>query len=191
MALQVPVSGGQAGATWGNHAGSPLQADFRLPAIENVTAEVPPAPDTHVAESSATAGSPPSTQAEPVPEDGIVGIARRYFKSSEVDKRAEPIEVSPLLYPEAAYRRRLAGKVIVRIYVNEAGTIDAMDVLEASPPGVFEQAAVDALLATRFKPAELLGRPVKNVKTIEIGFDPGKDGEPPMPPPTSPAAAGN
>lgn len=179
---------GRQGAVWAGHAGEPLQADIRSPAIESVQA-APPAPDALVA-ADMIANRPPASEGASAPEDGL-GIAPRYFKSSEVDKRAEPIEVSPLLYPEAAYRRRIAGKVVVRIYVNEAGKIDAIDVLEATPPGVFEQAAVDALLNTRFTPAELLGRPVRNVKTIEIGFDPGRDGQPPIPLPPTPSAAGN
>lgn len=187
LALQIPVSGRQ-GTVWAVHAGNPLQAEFRSPAIESVQT-APPAPDALVV-ANTVAEKPPSMEGVSAPEEGI-GVASRYFKSSEVDRRAEPIDISPLLYPETAYRRRLPGKVVVRIYVSETGNIDTIDVLEAVPPGVFEQAAVDALLATRFRPAELLGRPVKNVKTIEIGFDPGKDGEPPTPLPPAPSAAEN
>lgn len=102
-------------------------------------------------------------------------IPDHYFSSAEVDQKAEPIEVAPLIYPEDAYLRRIPGKVTLRLYLNETGAIDGVDILAADPPGMFDQAAVDAVLATRFRPALLLARPVKNVKTIEIRFDPLRD----------------
>ena len=103
-------------------------------------------------------------------------VPDRYFASSEVDRKAEPIEIAPLVYPEDAYLRRLNGKVTLRLFINEAGSIDSIDILAADPPGLFDQAAIDAVLATRFRPALLLTRPVKSVKTIEIRFDPLFDG---------------
>lgn len=96
----------------------------------------------------------------------------RYFSSSEVDRKAEALEVAPLIYPEEAYLRRLHGKLTLRLYINETGAIDSIDILASDPPGMFDQAALDAVLATRFRPALLLGRPVKNIKTIEIELDP-------------------
>lgn len=99
-------------------------------------------------------------------------VPNRYFLSAEVDQKAEPIAVAPLIYPEDAYLRRISGSVTLRVYLNETGAIDGVDILAADPPGMFDQAALDAVLATRFRPALLLARPVKNVKTIEIRFDP-------------------
>lgn len=118
--------------------------------------------------------SPPAAQEQFLPQVGIPGPTH-YFKSAEVDKRAEPLEVAPLVYPEGAFLRRIEGRVLLRVFVNELGGIDAIDVVEAEPAGLFEQAAVDAVLNTRFAPAELFGRPVKNVKTLEIRFDPTSD----------------
>lgn len=137
---------------------------------------------------------PPPRDLPPSTGDGG-GSAARYFKSSEVDRRAEPIAMPELLYPDAAFRQGIAGRVVLRIYVNETGGIDAIDVVESEPAGVFEQAAVNAVLETRFTPAELFGRPVKNVKTIEIRLDPGAEVPPAAAPssarPPVPAAAGN
>ena len=109
------------------------------------------------------------------PTDRGIPFPTHYFSASEVDSRAEPIEVLPLVYPEGPYMRRVPGKVKLRVFINELGAIDAVDVLEADPPQTFEQAALDALLNTRFKPARLLGQPVKSVKTLEIRFDPFQD----------------
>jgi hypothetical protein len=45
-------------------------------------------------------------------------------------------------------------------------------VLEATPPGVFEEAALTATQALQFRPARKYGRNVKSQKTIEVTFDP-------------------
>lgn len=111
----------------------------------------------------------------PDPPPIALHVPDRYFSSSEVDQKAEPIEVAPLIYPEDAYLRRLPGNVTLRLYINEAGSVDSIDILAADPSGIFEQAAVDAVLATRFRPAQLLTRPVKNVKIVEVRFDPLHD----------------
>lgn len=102
-------------------------------------------------------------------------VPDRYFSSAEVDQKAEPIAVAPLIYPEEAYLRRIHGRVTLRVFLDETGAIDGIDVLAADPAGIFEQAAIDAVLATRFSPALLFARPVKNVKTVEIKFDPLND----------------
>ena len=118
--------------------------------------------------------APPVVAPSPMPAQPSIAllVPDRYFASSEVDRKAEPIEIAPLIYPEEAYLRRLHGKVTLRLFINETGSIDSIDILAADPPGMFDQAAIDAVLATRFRPALLLARPVKNVKTIEIRFDP-------------------
>jgi protein TonB len=127
----------------------------------------PPAPDQTVA---ADAPGPMPKQ----PSLALL-VPDRYFASAEVDQKAEPIDVAPLIYPEEAYLRRIPGRVTLRVFLDETGAIDGIDVLAAEPPGMFEQAAVDAVLATRFSPALLFSRPVKNVKTVEIKFDPLND----------------
>lgn len=114
----------------------------------------------------------PETDATPAPPRLGVPIGMHYFKSSEVDKRAEPATLAPLVYPEAAFAQQIPGKVVLAVYINESGTIDGIDVVSATPPGIFEQAAIDAVINSRFTPAQLFGRPVKNVKTIEITFNP-------------------
>lgn len=101
----------------------------------------------------------------------------RYYFSSEVDVRAEPLQMQPLIYPGQAYQMRLYGKVKLRVYINEQGTVDSADVVEATPPGVFEVAALQALLSSNFSPAEKNGRKVKNQKLIEINFDPYETGD--------------
>lgn len=116
----------------------------------------------------------PREQPLPPPQSGVP-VPVHYYESAEVDVRAEPIAIEPLTYPEDAYLRRIPGIVKVRIFINETGDIDAADILSAEPPELFERAALDALLQTRFKPAQILGVAVKSVKIVVVNFDPFVD----------------
>jgi TonB family protein len=95
-----------------------------------------------------------------------------YYTSQQVDVRAEPINEVDLIYPKLAYQKRIAGKVQLRLFINEHGAIDEIALVHGTPPGTFEEAAVTATLALHFKPAILNGRNVKSQKTIEVVFDP-------------------
>lgn len=97
---------------------------------------------------------------------------KRYWSSSEVDERAVPVELAALLYPESAYVNRLRGNVRLRIYISVDGQVEKADVVDASPKGHFEQAAIEAVQRTRFSPARKGGRPVPSEKLIEVEFDP-------------------
>jgi periplasmic protein TonB len=96
----------------------------------------------------------------------------KYYTARELDVRAQQINDVHLLYPKRAYEMRLRGKVRLRIFINEQGAIDMISVLEAAPPGVFEEAALDATRALQFSPAVKNGRNVKSQKTIDVVFDP-------------------
>ncbi|KAA5801068.1 energy transducer TonB [Alkalicaulis satelles] len=53
-------------------------------------------------------------------------------------------------YPRAAQRRNLEGHVTVRYTVNEDGEVSDVEVVEATPAGVFERAVMRALEAWRY-----------------------------------------
>lgn len=125
------------------------------------------------------------TEAAPQPSEGVktgrtAPPARalrgpapaKYFRSDELDERATPIEVAPLVYPEQAYINRIPGTVRMRIYISSDGRVDRAEIIAASPPNHFERAAIDAVQRTRFHPARKGGRPVPSQKLIEVEFDP-------------------
>lgn len=97
---------------------------------------------------------------------------KRYLLSSEVDVRAMPVNMPVLVYPEKAQQMRIDGLVKLKVFIGANGRIDAVDIVDTRPPGVFEEAALNALLATSFTPARKNGRDVKSQKLIEIKFDP-------------------
>lgn len=132
-----------------------------------------------IPQASNSSGEAPATI--PVPPPPILPafpLPNHYYRAGEIDEKAEPVDIPPLVYPEEAYLRRIEGTVVLRVFINASGTIDSVDLLSATPPGLFEQSALDAVLATRFRPARLFGRPVNSQKTLEIRFDPAVDREP-------------
>ena len=113
-----------------------------------------------------------TTQSNPLALLPVIKAEEDYLRPSEVDVRAQPVHMPALVYPEKAQRMRIGGLVRLRVYLNESGKIDRVNVVAANPPGVFEEAALRALLATSFAPAQKNGHAVKSQKLIEINFDP-------------------
>jgi len=115
-----------------------------------------------------------SRETAPDPHTGAdLGLATdRYYLSSEVDVRAEPIGETNLIYPQIAFQQRLPGKVTVSILINQRGGVDDVAIAKAEPPGVFEESALNAVRALKFSPALRGGRAVKSKKLVEVNFDP-------------------
>lgn len=125
---------------------------------------------------------------KPVPNRGLFLDA--YFSQNDVEIRAEPINEVYLYYPPIAYQRRLSGVVQFKLYIDASGKIDRIEMLDASPAGLFEEAAWDAVRKLRFRPASKNGKPVKSQKTIDVVFDPNDDFLAPSRSAPNPSAAG-
>lgn len=137
--------------------------------------EIAPVASPQVApELPAEVSAPPAAaEADPAPSTLVTPPEQdRYLLNAEVDVRARPIYLEPLIYPEQAFRSKIGGRLKLRVYINAAGGIDAVDVLESDPPGVFEAAALKALLASKFLPAMIAGKNVRSQKLLEIDLDP-------------------
>ena len=99
-------------------------------------------------------------------------MPKPYLTAKEVDERAVPLEMAPLIYPKTAYINRLRGTVRVRVYISAAGSVDRAEVVDAIPKGHFEEAAIEAVQRTTFTAARKAGRPVPSQKLVEVEFDP-------------------
>jgi TonB family protein len=68
---------------------------------------------------------------------------------------------------EAASTGRLEGAVLLEFTIAADGTTKDIVVIESSPPGVFDEAAVSALARWRYKPKIENGQPVerRGIKT--------------------------
>jgi TonB family protein len=80
--------------------------------------------------------------------------------------------VAPV-YPRAALEDNVSGEVRVRITVDAEGKVADTVILESTPAGVFDGAALAAVRRWRFKPAEVDGRPVESSSIQSLLFRPG------------------
>jgi TonB family protein len=74
-------------------------------------------------------------------------------------------------YPETARRARIAGGVILEIVIEADGQVSGTRVLKPLPYGI-TNAAVAAVRAWRYKPAENHGQRVRSVQTVSVIFTP-------------------
>jgi TonB family protein len=117
----------------------------------------------------------------------------RYLASSELDERAAPLELAPLVYPEKAYLNRIPGTVRVRVFISRAGAVDRAEIVAASPAGHFEAAALEAVRRSRFSAGRKDGQAVPSQKVIEVSFEPygaAPEGEQPKKPSLASRLAG-
>ncbi|KFZ30467.1 hypothetical protein IDSA_10420 [Pseudidiomarina salinarum] len=85
-----------------------------------------------------------------------------------------PIVKVQAVYPRRAMQRGIEGYVVVEFTVTRSGTVRDPRVVEAEPEGIFNQAAMDAVLKFKYKPRVIDGEPVevegvRNRMTFEMG----------------------
>jgi len=180
LALALAVS---AGAHFAVLASAPLAPGLGAAALfagRPLTARLVSAPETllppaelpvwqpQVAPASVSAASP----AEPQAQASRLPSAEIYFRGSEVDERAAPLNEVNLAYPDAALAKGQSGVVTLRLKIDHQGVLRDAAIVDAQPAGVFEKAAMDAVLELKFRPAMRNGVPVGSVKTIEVPFQP-------------------
>ena len=91
-----------------------------------------------------------------------------------VEEMPEPIGglssiQSKIVYPEIARRAGVDGKVFVLAFVDESGNVTNAEIVKGIGSGC-DEAALDAVLQTKFKPGIQRGKPVKVKITIPIVF---------------------
>lgn len=87
-----------------------------------------------------------------------------------VDRMPAAVRRVKPVYPMAARRRGLNGRVVLRLYVDEHGGVREVRVQSAEPAGMFEAQAVAAARRWRFTPAMAHGEPVGMWMTLPVRF---------------------
>lgn len=77
-----------------------------------------------------------------------------------------PLVKVPPMYPRKALRSGVEGYVVVAFTVTADGRVTHPRVIKAKPKGVFEQAAINAVLGFKYRPRTVNGKPmaVNNVQ---------------------------
>lgn len=73
-------------------------------------------------------------------------------------------------YPPEAKKKKIEGRVVVRLIVDSAGLSADCAVHAAEPNGYFEEAALAAARKTRFIPGKKNGRPVRSLVLLPFDF---------------------
>jgi TonB family protein len=93
-----------------------------------------------------------------------------YFPKLQLEKAPTPIDEVQLEYPPEALGQ--SGTVVLRLFINERGTLDELEVVSAVPPGIFDAAARRDFSRIRFVPGTRLGVAVKSQLQIEVAYTP-------------------
>ena len=73
-------------------------------------------------------------------------------------------------YPYRAKRMGREGTVKISFVVDKEGQVSNIKIVEATPPGFFEEAVLDAVSTWKYAPGELMGRKVKTLVTTSVVF---------------------
>ena len=110
--------------------------------------EAPPPPEKKVEEEPTYFVA---VEEMPAPIGGIVAIQKK------------------IVYPEIAKRAGVEGKVYVLAFVDESGSVTKAQIIKGIGAGC-DEAALDAVLKTKFTPGKQRGKPVKVQVSIPILF---------------------
>ena len=113
------------------------------------------------------AAAPASRTESPLPRRALP-VPPRYFAAHELDSRPQVLSHVEPQFPALALGP--TGRVVLRLYINEAGSVDRVAVESADTTGAFEAAAREAFATARFLPGTKAGVPVKAVMRIEVLF---------------------
>jgi periplasmic protein TonB len=122
--------------------------------------------DTEIDLEAEIEAPPPPKEEKKVEEEPTYFVA--------VEEMPEPIGgikaiQEKIIYPEIAKRAGVEGKVYILAFVDESGAVTKAQVLKGIGAGC-DEAALDAVQKTKFKPGKQRGKPVKVQVSIPIIF---------------------
>jgi len=93
--------------------------------------------------------------------DSLLGDVQDVVMTEDaVDEVPRPDQRAAAPYPPRARAKGIEGFVSVSILIDQSGGVKDLQILEAQPPGVFDDVALAALRGWRFQPAMYEGRAV-------------------------------
>jgi len=122
---------------------------------------VPATPTTPAAQPAAENGGPPILS---------VPIDTNWYLARQVDRHPKAIGSITPKYPETARQRGQEGTLKLMVKIDELGRVRDVAVVEATPRGVFDEAALEAFSDARFQPAMKNGRPVRYEAYMRVEF---------------------
>lgn len=93
------------------------------------------------------------------------------FDISQVDTMPQIISRTEPVYPYRARQQKISGIVVLKFLVTKEGMVQQASVVQSNPPGVFDEAALQAVTSWRFKPGMLDREPVATWISMPIRFE--------------------
>lgn len=115
------------------------------------------------------ASAPPVGATPPAAITSAVDLT--YYSARELDTQPRALNEIVPDYPAAADRERVSGKVRLHLRLEADGRISGIEIISSTPPGVFDEATIDAFREARFAPARKGDRPVRAQVLIEVVYD--------------------
>lgn len=147
----------------------PVAGPLAPPLAEPPAAIAPPAEAAPAAPLSSPAPAAPAAAAPAAAITTAVDLT--YYGARDVDVPPRALREIVPDYPDVADRQRLSGTVRLQLKLEADGRIGAIEVVSASPPGVFDESAIKAFGNALFAPAQKNGRPVRALVLIEVVYD--------------------
>ena len=94
-----------------------------------------------------------------------------YYTAKQVDVQPRPLVPINPIYPPDAAARGIAGWVVLKLKLDEAGSLQDIEVSDARPPGIFDQSALNAFRKVYFAAAQKDGRAVKSLMVIKVRYE--------------------
>lgn len=124
-------------------------------------AEAPPTPTLGASLAGLSFGLPQfQTDLSDMTESLVGDVGDVVMTESAVDRVPQPLERVEPDYPPRARAKGLQGEVTVSLLIGPDGRVKDVRVLDASQPGVFDEAVVTAFEKWRFAAPTYQGRPV-------------------------------
>jgi protein TonB len=143
-----------------------------IASVSPAPAPIIPAPPVEAAAPDQTPPPAAAPAATPPPAAAITSaVDLTYYSAREVDVHPRALGQVVPDYPPDADRRRVSGKLLLQLKLQADGRVSDLAVLSASPPGVFDESALQAFRTARFTPAQKNGRPVRALVQIEVVYD--------------------
>ena len=124
----------------------------------------PPALEEKKAENRASA------MPQPPEESAQIGLSP-YYEAKELDTRPAILDDIPIDPPELR-NESTGGSLILKLWINAFGRVDAVDVVQSALPPAFEQQAIKAFKNSRFSPGIRHGAAVGSTMLVEMNYLP-------------------
>lgn len=105
-------------------------------------------------------------------DDRLLGKTGNAVMTADlVDIPPKPITRGSFRYPPTAKKNGIKGYVVLSVLVETDGSVNQVQVLESSPSGIFDTAALQGIRSWHFEPAKYKGDTVRVWAKQKIRFD--------------------